>query len=179
MDFGLLRRAGLLLPAGNCVSREGVWVVQEDCARAKSSVEVQEGIFFHEGYLADEFANDPQTGNCVFEHCLVVVYDGKIHSNQQLLPLLGETGEAKKPVLILAEAIEAEALKLLVYNNKLGKLSCFPVKAPGYQGKIGFGILPLSPVRISWVAIMVGALKTSLCQQRDGKGIPGSSGHLR
>jgi chaperonin GroEL len=129
--------AQLVVEAFEKAKPEGVWVVQEDEAPAKSSVEIQEGIVFHQGYLADEFANDPHTGNCILEDCFVLVYDDKISSNQQILKVLGEIGEAKKPVFILAEDIEGEALKLLVYNNKIKSLSCVAVRAPGYREKKG------------------------------------------
>lgn len=127
--------AELLVQAFEKAKPEGVWAIQEDEAPAKSSVEIQEGIIFYQGYLADEFANDPQTGNCLLEDCFVLVHDGKIYSNQQILKVLGEIGETQKSVLILAEDIEGEALKLLAYNNKKKRLSCVAVKAPGYQEK--------------------------------------------
>lgn len=127
--------AQLVVEAFEKAKPDGVWTVQEDDAPAKSSVEIQEGIVFHQGYKADDFANDPLTGNCILEDCFVLVYDGKIHSNQQILSLLGEIGETKTPVLILAEDIEGEALKLLVYNHKKNRLSCVAVRAPGYHEK--------------------------------------------
>lgn len=110
---------------------EGVWWVQDDIAPAASSVEIQEGIRFNGGYLADEFANDP-SGNCILENCFVLVYEGKMHSSHELVPIIGLVAEAKKPVFVLAEGVEGSALELLVINNH-EKLSCVAVKAPGYS----------------------------------------------
>jgi chaperonin GroEL len=110
---------------------EGVWWVQDDVAPAASSVEIQEGIRFNGGYLADEFANDP-SGNCILENCFVLVYEGKMNSSHELVPIIGLVAEAKKPVFVLAEGVEGSALELLVINNH-EKLSCVAVKAPGYS----------------------------------------------
>jgi chaperonin GroEL len=110
---------------------EGLWWVQDDVAPATSSVEIQEGIRFNGGYLADEFANDP-SGDCILENCFVLVYEGKIHSSNELAPIIGLVAEAKKPILVLAENVEGSALELLVINNNQ-KLSCVAVKAPGYS----------------------------------------------
>jgi chaperonin GroEL len=135
--FNIAKTAGGVV-AANLVSEaferakpEGVWMVQDDVAPATSSVEIQDGIRFSGGYLADEFANDP-SGNCVLENCFVLVYEGKIHSSHDLVPVIGLIAEAKKPVLILAEDIEGSALELLIINNKK-QLSCVAVKAPGYS----------------------------------------------
>jgi len=140
--FNILETAGgkaishLLVKAFEKAEPEGIWEILEDKAPNKSSLEIQEGVVFDQGYLADEFANDPQTGNCILEDCFVLVYDGKIYSNQQILNVIEEIGEARKPVFILAEDVEGEALKLLVYNNSREKsLSCVAVRTPGYQKK--------------------------------------------
>ena len=124
--------AKLVTEAFERAKPEGVLVVQEDVAPANSSVEIQEGIRFNRGYLADEFANEP-SGNCILKDCFVLVYEGKVHSSNELAPVLGQIAEAKKPVLILAEDVEGAALQLLVINNNKNVLSCVAVKAPGYN----------------------------------------------
>lgn len=125
--------ANLVVEAFEKAKPEGVWMVQDDVAPAKSSVESQEGIVFNRGYLADEFANDAATGNCILDDCLVLVCEEKIYSNQQILPVLEKIVGANKPVLILAEGIEGETLRLLVHNKNKNVLSCVAVKAPGYE----------------------------------------------
>jgi hypothetical protein len=130
---GGLSTAKLVVEAFVKAKPEGVWMIQDDVAPAKSSVEVQEGIVFNRGYLADDFANDPSTGNCILNDCFVLVHDGKIYSHQQILPILEQIFLVKQPVLLLAEDIEGEALRLLVLNNNKKVLSCVAVKAPAYD----------------------------------------------
>jgi chaperonin GroEL len=124
--------AKLVTEAFERAKPEGVWMVEDDVAPASSSVEIQEGIRFSRGYLSEEFANDPETGNCVLEDCFVLVYEGKIQSSHELAPVIGLIAEARRPTLILAEDIEGTALELLIINNKK-RLSCVAVKAPGHS----------------------------------------------
>lgn len=127
--------AKLVIEAFERAKPEGVLMVEEDVAPAKSSVEIQEGVRFHSGYLADEFANNP-TGNCILENCFILVYEGKIHSYKDLLPVLSQIAKARRSVVVLAEDIEGEALELLVANCTKKALSCVAVKAPGFsEGK--------------------------------------------
>jgi chaperonin GroEL len=136
--FNIAKTAGGIVAAklvGEAFERapsEGVWWVQDDVAPAASSIEIQEGIRFNGGYLADEFANDP-SGNCILENCFMLVYEGKMQSSQELVPIIGLVAEAKKPVFVLAEGVEGSALELLVINNHNEKLSCVAVKTPGYS----------------------------------------------
>jgi chaperonin GroEL len=125
--------AKLVVEAFEKAKPEGVWMVQHDSVPAKSTVTVEEGIVFNRGYIAEDFANDPATGACVLDNCLVVVCEDKIYSYQSLLPILQQIVSAKQPVLVLAEDIEGEALKLLVQNHNKNVLSCVAVKAPAYD----------------------------------------------
>jgi chaperonin GroEL len=125
--------AKIVIEAFEKAKSEGIWMVQEADAPVEPSVEIQEGVVFPQGYLADEFANDPRTGNCVLEDCFVLVYAGRVYSIQQISSLLEKIVASKKSVLILAEGIEGEALALLVQNNKRKILSCVAVRAPGRQ----------------------------------------------
>ena len=124
--------ANLINKAYERAPSEGVWWVEDDVAPANSSVEIQEGIKFNSGYLTDEFVND-QSGDCILENCYALIYQGRILSAHELAPIIGLVAEAKKPVFVLAEDIEASALELLVINNNNKKLSCVAVKAPGYS----------------------------------------------
>lgn len=123
--------AKLLVEAFEKSTPDGVWTVEEDFAPAKSSIQAQEGIAFHRGFAADDFANDPVSGNCILDDCFVFVSEGKLSSCHQLLPLLSQVAESKKPILILAEDIEGEALDTLIMNNNRKIISCVAVKAPG------------------------------------------------
>jgi chaperonin GroEL len=111
----------------------GVWMVTDGVAPSLSSVEIQDGIRFDRGFLAEEFANDA-SGNCVLNDCLVLVCEGKIHSSQELAPVIRLIAEQNLPVLVLAEEIEGTALHLLIINNHKN-LSCVAVKAPHYGGE--------------------------------------------
>lgn len=128
--------AQLVAEAFENAKSEGIWIVEEETSPEGSSVEIQKGVRFNRGYLTSDFANDPETGNCIFDNCFVLAYDGKIYSNSQILPVLEKIVKTKQPVFILAEDIEGEALQLLVYNNNKKIISCVAVKAPGYnEGK--------------------------------------------
>ena len=80
--------AGLVAEAFAKAKPEGVLMVEEDDAPARSSVEIQEGIIFNRGYMADEFANDPATGNCVFGECLILVSEGTVGASREFISLL-------------------------------------------------------------------------------------------
>lgn len=135
--FNLAKTAGgvvaakLVNEAYEGAPSEGIWWVQDDVAPAASSVVFQDGVRFNGGYLADEFANDP-SGDCILENCFVLVYEGKIHSSQELAPIVGLVAEAEKPLFALAEDIEGSALELLVINNSK-TLSCVAVRAPRFS----------------------------------------------
>jgi chaperonin GroEL len=101
--------AGLVADAFAKAKPDGVLMVEEANAPDKSSVEIQEGIIFNQGYLADEFANDPETGNCVFNDCFILVSEGTINASKEFISVLNKIAKAQKPVLILSEDISTRA----------------------------------------------------------------------
>jgi chaperonin GroEL len=135
--FNIAKTAGgtaaakLVTEAFEGAKPEGIWMVEDDVAPADSSVEIQEGIRFSRGYLAEEFTNDPETGNCVLNDCYILLHEGTIYATNAYYELLGRIVEANKPVLILAEDINEVAITTLLRNKN--KLSSVAVKAPGIK----------------------------------------------
>ena len=87
---------------------------------------------FDRGYLSPYFVTDPERMECVLENALVLIHEKKISSMKDLLPLLEQIAKAGKPLLIIAEEVEGEALATLVVNKLRGTLQCCAVKAPGF-----------------------------------------------
>jgi chaperonin GroEL len=87
---------------------------------------------FDRGYLSPHFVTDPEAMECVLEKAFVLIYEEKISSVTKLVPLLEKVAQAKRPLLIIAEDIEGEALATLVVNKLRGILQVCAVKAPGY-----------------------------------------------
>jgi chaperonin GroEL len=113
------------------VGKDGVITV-EDGKGLDTSVEVVEGMQFDRGYLSPHFVTDPDRMECVLEKPLILIYEDKISSVKGLLPLLEKVAKAKRPLLIIAEDVEGEALATMVVNKLRGIISCAAVKAPGY-----------------------------------------------
>jgi chaperonin GroEL len=113
------------------VGREGVISVEE-AKGTETTVEVVEGMQFDRGYLSPYFITDPEKMMAVLEDPLLFLYEKKITSVKDLIPLLEHIAQARRPVLIVAEDVEAEALATLVVNKIRGVLACAAVKAPGY-----------------------------------------------
>jgi len=113
------------------VGKEGVITVEE--AKSMESVlEVVEGMQFDRGYLSPYFVTDPERMEAVLEDPLVLLHEKKISSMKDLLPLLEQVAKQGRPLLIVAEDIEGEALATLVVNKIRGTLSAACVKAPGF-----------------------------------------------
>jgi chaperonin GroEL len=123
--------AELITEAYKKAKPEGVWWVQNDAAPSDSTVDVQEGIRFNQGHWSEDFANDPETGNCVLNDFYLLLHEGKIFATRAYFELLGKIAEANKPVLILAEDIDDAAITTLLDNKD--RLSSVPVKAPGIK----------------------------------------------
>jgi len=87
---------------------------------------------FDRGYLSPYFVTDPERMECVLENALILIHEKKISSMKDVLPLLEQTAKLGKPLLIIAEDIEGEALATLVVNKLRGTLKCAAVKAPGF-----------------------------------------------
>src|SRR4030088_3376202 len=113
------------------VGKDGVITVEES-KTMETTLEVVEGMQFDRGYLSPYFVTDPARMECVLEDALVLIHEKKISSMKDLLPLLEQTAKAGKPLLIIAEDVEGEALATLVVNKLRGTLKCAAVKAPGF-----------------------------------------------
>src|SRR5881628_1515006 len=113
------------------VGKEGVITV-EDGKSLDSELEVVEGMQFDRGYLSPYFINNPDKQAAILENPFVLLYDKKISSIRDLLPVLEQVAKASRPLLIVAEEVEGEALATLVVNTIRGILKVVAVKAPGF-----------------------------------------------
>jgi chaperonin GroEL len=113
------------------VGKDGVITVEE--ARSmETSLEVVEGMQFDRGYLSPYFVTDPERMEAVVENPLILIYEKKISSMKDLLPVLEQVAKMGRPLLIIAEEVEGEALATLVVNKLRGTLQVASVKAPGF-----------------------------------------------
>jgi chaperonin GroEL len=113
------------------VGKEGVITVEES-KTAETTLDVVEGMQFDRGYLSPYFVTDPERMEAVLEDCFILISEKKISNMKDLLPVLEAIARSQKPLLILAEDIEGEALATLVVNKLRGTLHCAAVKAPGF-----------------------------------------------
>ncbi len=121
----------LIADAMDKVGKEGVITVEESKG-LETYLEVVEGMQFDRGYISPYFITDAEKMECVLEDPYILVYDKKISAMKDLLPLLEQVARAGKPILIIAEDVEGEALATLVVNKLRGVLQCCAVKAPGF-----------------------------------------------
>ena len=121
----------LIADAMEKVGKDGVITVEE--ARGlETTLETVEGMQFDRGYLSPYFVTDPERMEAVLEDPMILVHDKKISSMKDLLPILEKVAQMGKPLLILAEDVEGEALATLVVNKLRGTLKVCAVKAPGF-----------------------------------------------
>ena len=113
------------------VGKDGVITVEE-AKTMETALEVVEGMQFDRGYLSPYFVTDPERMECILENALILIHEKKISSMKDLLPLLEQIAKSGKPLLIIAEEVEGEALATLVVNKLRGTLQCAAVKAPGF-----------------------------------------------
>jgi chaperonin GroEL len=121
----------LLAEAMEKVGKDGVITVDEGKS-LKTEVEWVEGMQFDRGYLSPYFVTDPQKMECVLDDPYILVMEKKISNVKEMLPVLEAVVNAGKPLLIIAEDVEGEALATLVINKLRGTFKCCAVKAPGY-----------------------------------------------
>ncbi len=121
----------LLAEAMEKVGKDGVITVDEGKS-LKTEVEWVEGMQFDRGYVSPYFVNNPTTMECVLEDAYVLVYEKKIGNIKELVPLLEAVVNSGRPLLIIAEDVEGEALATLVINRLRGTFQVCAVKAPGY-----------------------------------------------
>ncbi len=113
------------------VGKEGVITV-EDGKSLKNELDVVEGMQFDRGYLSPYFINNPDKQSTILENPFILLFDKKISNIRDLLPILEQVAKAGRPLLIVAEDVEGEALATLVVNNIRGILKTCAVKAPGF-----------------------------------------------
>ena len=121
----------LLAEAMDKVGKDGVITVDEGKS-LKTEIEFVEGMQFDRGYLSPYFVTNPTQMQCVLEDCYILVFEKKISSVQDIVPLLEAVVNAGKPLLIVSEEVDGEALATLVINRLRGTFQVCAVKAPGY-----------------------------------------------
>ena len=122
---------GIIAEAMKKVGKDGVITVEE-AKTIETSLEVVEGMQFDRGYLSPYFVTDPERMEAELTDCLILLHEKKISSMKDLLPLLEQIAKSGRPLLIIGEDVEGEALATLVVNKLRGTLSCAAVKAPGF-----------------------------------------------
>jgi chaperonin GroEL len=121
----------IIAEAMSKVGKEGVITVEE-AKGLETQLEVVEGMQFDRGYLSPYFVTDPDRMECVYEDVYLLINEKKISAMKDLLPLLEQVARSGKPLLLVAEDVEGEALATLVVNKIRGTLQCVGVKAPGF-----------------------------------------------
>ncbi len=121
----------IIAEAMDKVGKDGVITVEE-AKTLETSLEVVEGMQFDRGYLSPYFVTDPERMEVVLENPVILIHEKKISSMKDLLPLLEQVARLSRPLLIVAEDIEGEALATLVVNKLRGTLQVAAVKAPGF-----------------------------------------------
>jgi chaperonin GroEL len=122
---------GIIAKAMDQVGKDGVITVEES-RTMETSLEVVEGMQFDRGYLSPYFVTDAERMEATLENALILIHEKKISSMKDLLPLLEQVAKMGKPMLIIAEDVEGEALATLVVNKLRGTLNVAAVKAPGF-----------------------------------------------
>jgi len=119
----------IIADAMDKVGKDGVITVEESKV-GTTEVEVVEGMQFDKGYISPYFAGEE--GESVLEDCYILLYEEKISAAADIVPVMEKVATANKPLLVIAESVEAEALATLVVNNMRGTVRCCAVKAPGF-----------------------------------------------
>ena len=113
------------------VGKDGVITVEESKSM-QTTLDLVEGMQFDQGYLSPYFVTDPDRMEAVLDEPYILIYEKKISAMKDLLPLLEKVAKAGRPIILIAEDVEGEALATLVVNKLRGTLNCASVKAPGY-----------------------------------------------
>ncbi|MBQ2554526.1 MAG: chaperonin GroEL [Prevotella sp.] len=121
----------LLADAMRKVSKDGVISIEESKSR-DTHIDVVEGMQFDRGYLSGYFVTDPDKMECVMDNPLILIYDKKISNIKEFLPILQPAAETGRPLLVIAEDVDSEALTTLVVNRLRTNLKICAVKAPGF-----------------------------------------------
>jgi chaperonin GroEL len=121
----------IIAEAMDKVGKDGVITVEE-AKGLETTMEIVEGMQFDRGYLSPYFITDPDRMECVLENPVILLHEKKISNLRELLPLLENVAKMGKPLVIVAEEVEGEALATLVVNKLKGTFMCCAVKAPGF-----------------------------------------------
>ena len=121
----------LLADAMEKVGKDGVITVEEG-KTTETTLELVEGMQFDKGYLSPYFINRPAEMDCVLDDAYILIHEKKVANLRELIPILEKTAQTAKPLLIIAEDVEGEALTTLVVNKLRGVLNICAVKAPGF-----------------------------------------------
>ncbi len=121
----------IIAEAMDKVGKDGVITVEE-AKGLETTMDIVEGMQFDRGYLSPYFITDPDRMECVLEEPLILLHEKKISNLRDFLPLLENVAKMGKPLLVIAEEVEGEALATLVVNKLKGTFSCSSVKAPGF-----------------------------------------------
>ncbi|WP_333653315.1 chaperonin GroEL [Dissulfurispira sp.] len=121
----------LIAEAMDKVGKDGVITVEEAKSMA-TTLDVVEGMQFDRGYISPYFITDPERMECILEDAFILIHDKKISSMKDLLPILEQIAKMGKPLLVISEEVEGEALATLVVNKLRGTLQVCAVKAPGF-----------------------------------------------
>jgi chaperonin GroEL len=121
----------LIAEAMDKVGKDGVITVEEAKSMA-TALDVVEGMQFDRGYISPYFITDPERMECILEDPYILIHEKKISSMKDLLPILEQTAKMGRPLLIIAEEVEGEALATLVVNKLRGTIQVSAVKAPGF-----------------------------------------------
>ena len=122
---------GIIAEAMDKVGKDGTITVEE-AKGIETTLDVVEGMQFDKGYLSPYFVTNPETMEASFDNALILIHEKKISSLKDMLPLLEKVAKSGKPLLIIAEDVEGEALATLVVNKLRGILNIAAVKAPGF-----------------------------------------------
>ncbi len=121
----------IIAEAMDKVGKDGVITVEE-AKGLETTMEIVEGMQFDRGYLSPYFITDPDRMECVLENPVILLHEKKISNLRELLPLLENVAKMGKPLVVIAEEVEGEALATLVVNKLKGTFMCCAVKAPGF-----------------------------------------------
>src|SRR5437762_12741855 len=121
----------MIADAMDKVGKDGVITVEEGKS-LDTTIELVEGMQFDKGYLSPHFVTNPQTMEAVMEDAYILIHEKKISNARDMVPVLSKAAEMGKPILVIAEDIEGEALATLVVNKLRGTLKVCAVKAPGF-----------------------------------------------
>jgi len=121
----------LIADAMDKVGRDGTITIEE-AKSIETTLDVVEGMQFDRGYVSPYFATDAQSMEAVLENAYILIFEDKLSTMKDLVPLLEKVAQSGKPLVVIAENVEGEALATLVVNKLRGVLPCVAVKAPGY-----------------------------------------------